>query len=62
MLSFEIFLVSFLILHKETFFADQTYQISSIRLESQAFGLDLKLSSLMVSISSILTMFVKKLR
>ena len=32
----------------------QTYQVSSIRLESQAFGLNLKLSSLMVPISSIL--------
>ena len=33
----------------------QTYQVSSIRLESQAFGINLKLSSLMVLISSILT-------
>ena len=31
----------------------QTYQVSSIRLESQAFGLNLKLSSLIVQISSI---------
>ena len=38
----------------------QTYQVSSIRIESQAFGLNIKLSRLMVSVSSILAKFAKK--